>query len=227
MKQLLACIFILSLLGSSDLSAQFAEESVQVAYELRMKGETRYARAMLQKLLDRDQADAMANYEFARLKMAQMMGGSDVKIGSIINSARKAVKADSGNVAFAYTEASAMFGQAYMAIMQEAENARQHVDEAVACFERVVELKPDYHEARMQLVEFYYALPEDMGGDKEKAAAHAQKLREMDWFFAAQAGEIMRPEETSRVDYWQQVLKERAGDLRVKKQLGLAYLEAW
>ena len=132
MKQLLVCIFILSLLGFSDLSAQFAEESVQVAYELRMKGETRYARAMLQKLLDRDQADGMANYEFARLKMAQMLGGSDVKIESIINSARKAVKADSGNVAFIYTEASALFYQAYMSIMQDAENARQHVKEAVA-----------------------------------------------------------------------------------------------
>ena len=225
MNQLLVCIFILSPLGSSDLLAQFTEESVQVAYELRMKGETRYARAMLQKLLDRDQADAMANYEFARLKMAQMLGGSDVQIGSIINSAMLAVKSDSGNVAFAYTEASARFGHAYMAIMQEAENARQNVDEAVACFERVVELKPDYDEARMQLVEFYYALPENMGGNKEKAAKHAQELEKMDWFFAAQAGEIMRPEETSRVDYWKQVLKERPGELRVKKQLGLAYLE--
>jgi len=167
MKQLLVFIFMLLPLGSTDLSAQFAEESVKVAYELRMKGETRYARAMLQKILDRDQADGMANYEFARLKTAQMMGGNDVKINSIINSARKAVETDSGNVAFAYTEASALFGQAYGAIMEEAENARQHVDEAVACVERVVELKPDYHEARMQLLEFYYALPGDMGGEKE------------------------------------------------------------
>ena len=226
MKLLLSCIFILSLLGSSDLAAQFAEESVQVAYELRLQGETRYARAMLQKLLDRDKADGMANYEFARLKMAQMLGGSNVEIESIINSAKQAVKADPGNVAFVYTEASALFDQAYMAIMQEAENAKQHVEEAVACLERVVELKPDYHEARMQLVEFYYALPEDMGGNKEKAATHARELEKMDWFFAAQAGEIMRPEETSRLDYWKLVLKERAGDLRVKKQLGLAYLEA-
>lgn len=225
MKQLLINVFILSLAGLSDLPAQFAEESVQVAYELRMKGETRYARAMLQKLLDRDKADAMANYEFARLKMAQMMGGSNVEIESIISSAREAVKADPGNVAFAYTEASALFNQAYMAIMQEAENAKQHVEDVAACLERIVELKPDYHEARMQLVELYYALPEDMGGNKEKAAKHARELEKMDWFFAAQAGEIMRPEETSRVDYWKLVLKERAGELCVKKQLGLAYLE--
>jgi tetratricopeptide (TPR) repeat protein len=223
--QLPAFIFMFLLLGSTDLSAQFAEESVEVAYELRMKGETRYARAMLQKLLDRDQEDGIANYEFARLKMAQMMGGSDVQIESIINSARKAVNADSGNVAYAYTEASARFSQAYVAIMQEAENAKQNVDEAVACFERVVELKPDYHEARMQLVEFYFALPGDIGGDKEKAVEHARELEKMDWFFAAQAGEILRPEETSRIDYWQQVLEDRPGEMRVKKQLGLAYLE--
>jgi tetratricopeptide (TPR) repeat protein len=225
MKQLLAFIFMLLLLGSTGLSAQFTEESVQAAYELRMKGETRYARAMLQKLLDQNQTDGMAHYEFARLKMAQMMGGSNVKIESIINSAGQAVKADSGNVAFAYTEASARFGQAYGAIMEEAENAKEYVDEAVACFERVLELQPDYHEARMQLVEFYYALPVDMGGDKEKAAKHARELEKRDWFFAAQAGEIMRPEETSRVDFWQLVLKESPGEMRVKKQLGLAYLE--
>jgi tetratricopeptide (TPR) repeat protein len=223
--QLPAFICMLLVLGSTDLSAQFAEESVQAAYELRMNGETRYARAMLLKLIDQEKADGMVHYELARLKMAQMMGGSNVEIGSVINSAGQAVKADSGNVAYAYQEASARFGKAYGAIMEEAENAKKHVDEAVACFERVLELKPDYHEARMQLVEFYYALPEDMGGDKEKAAKHARELEKMDWFFAAQAGEIMRPEETSRIDYWQQVSKERTGDLRVKKQLGLAYLE--
>jgi tetratricopeptide (TPR) repeat protein len=225
LSRLFAFFIVLSLLGPSDLPAQFAEESVQAAYELRMKGETRYARAMLQKLLDRDQADGMAHYEIARLKMAQMLGGSNVQIGSVINSSRQAVKADPGNVAFAYTEASARFAKAYMSIMQEAESARKHVDEAVACFERVLELKPDYHEARMQLVEFFYALPEDMGGNKEKASAHARELEKMDWFFAAQAREIMRPEETSRIDYWQQLLQEKAGDMRIKKQLGLAYLE--
>ena len=222
---LLAGVFTLLLLGTPNLSGQFAEESVQAAYELRMQGEIRYARAMLQKLLDQNPADGMANYEFARLKKVQMLNGRDVEIGSIIISASRAVESDPGNVAFAYTEASARFGQAYLAIMQEAENAKELVGEAVHCFERVLELKPDYHEARMQLVEFYYALPEDMGGDKEKAAKHAGELEKMDWFFAAQAGEIMRPEGTSRIEYWQQVLEERQGELRVKKQLGLAYLE--
>jgi tetratricopeptide (TPR) repeat protein len=225
LKPMLVFIFILSIPGSFDLPAQFDEESVKAAYELRLNGETRYARAMLQKLLDRDQSDGMAHYELARLKMAQMLGGSDVEIGSIIHSARQAVKADSGDVVFAYTEASALFSRAYMAIMKEAEDAKKQVDEAVAAYERVLELKPDYHEARMQLIEFYYALPEDMGGNKEKAATHARELEEMDWFFAAQAGEIMRPEGTSRIDYWQQVLKERSGNLRVNKQMGLAYLE--
>jgi tetratricopeptide (TPR) repeat protein len=226
LRQLVRILMItLCLPGPLCLTGQFAEESVQVAYELRMKGETRYARAMLQKLLDRDPADGLAHYEFARLKMAQMLGGSDVEINSVINSASRAIKADSGNVAFAYLEASARFNQAYLAIMQEAENATKHVREAVICFERVLELKPDYHEARMRLVEFYHALPEDMGGDREKALEHAAELEKMDWFFAAQAGEIMRPEGSSRIDYWQQVLNERQEDLRVKKQLGLAYLE--
>jgi tetratricopeptide (TPR) repeat protein len=134
------------------------------------------------------------------------------------------VKSDSGNIAFAFLEASTRFSKAYMSIMKEAESAKMHVDEAVMCFERVLKLKPDYHEARMQLVEIYHALPEDMGGDKEKAAAHAGHLKEMDWFFGAQAGEIMRPEETGRVEYWQQAWKENGKDMRVQKQLGMAYL---
>lgn len=225
LRPMLVFIFFLSILGPFDLPAQLAEESVQAAYELRMKGETDNARAMLQNILDRDPSDGMAHYELARLKLAQMLGGGDVEIDSIIHSARQAVKADSQNVAFAFMEAVTRFVQAFMALMQEAENARKLVDEATASFERVLLLKPDYHEARMQLIEFYSALPEDMGGNKEKAAAHARELEKMDWFFAAQAGEIMKPEESSRTDYWQKVLKERTGDLRVKKQLGLAYLE--
>ncbi|KPL26536.1 MAG: hypothetical protein AMS23_01385 [Bacteroides sp. SM1_62] len=222
--QLFAVIFVFATLGSSNLSAQFKEESVQKAYELRMNGEIWYARAMLNKLNDLGLKDGMAHYELARVKMAQMLGGFDIQADGIINSARQAVKADSGNVAFAYTEASARFGKAYMSIMQEAESAKTHVDEAVMCFERVLELKPDYHEVRVLLVEIYHALPENMGGNKEKAAAHAQRLKEMDSFFSAQAWEIMRPEETSRLEYWQQVWKENQEDMRVQKQLGLAYL---
>jgi len=224
LKQLPAFIFVFLLLGSSDLSAQFKEESVQVAYELRMNGEVWYARAMLNKLNDQGQKDGFAHYEIARLKMAQMLGGVNIQMDGIINSARQAVKSDSGNAAYAYLEASTRFGKAYMSIMKEAESAKMHVDEAVMCFERVLELKPDYHEARMQLVEIYHALPEDMGRDKEKAAAHARHLKEMDWFFGAQAGEIMRPEETGRVEYWQQAWKENGKDMRVQKQLGMAYL---
>ena len=224
LKQLFAFIFVLSLLGLEDLSGQFKEESVQAAYDLRMNGEIWYARAMLNKLNDQGQKDGLAHYEIARLKMAQMLGGVNIQMDGIINSAKQALKADSGNAAYAYLEASTRFGKAYMSIMKEAESAKMHVDEAVICFERVLELKPDYHEARMQLVEIYHALPEDMGGDKEKAAAHARHLKEMDWFFGAQAGEIMRPEETGRVEYWQQAWKENGKDMRVQKQLGMAYL---
>ncbi len=224
LKQLIAFIIVFLLLGSSDLSAQFKEESVQAAYDLRMNGEIWYARAMLNKLNDQGQKDGLAHYEIARLKMVQMLGGVNIQMDGIINSARQAVKSDSGNIAFAFLEASTRFSKAYMSIMQEAESAKMHVDEAVMCFERVLELKPDYHEARMQLVEIYHALPEDMGGDKEKAAAHARHLMEMDWFFGAQAGEIMRPEETGRVEYWQQAWKENGKDMRVQKQLGMAYL---
>ena len=224
LKQLLAFIFVLSLLGLNELSGQFKEESVQAAYDQRMNGEIWYARAMLNKLNDQGQKDGFAHYEIARLKMAQMQGGVNIQMNEIINSARQAVKSDSGNIAFAFLEASTRFSKAYMSIMKEAESAKMNVDEAVTCFERVLELKPDYHEARMQLVEIYHALPEDMGGDKQKAVAHARQLKEMDWFFGAQVGEIMRPEETGRVEYWQQAWKENGKDIRVQEQLGMAYL---
>ncbi len=224
LNQLLAFIFVLPLLGLFDLSAQFAEESVQAAYDLRMNGEIWYARAMLNKLNDQGQKDGFAHYEIARLKMAQIQGGVNIQMNEIINSAIQAVKSDSGNIAFAFLEASTRFSKAYMSIMKEAESAKKNVDEAVTCFERVLELKPDYHEARMQLVEIYHALPEDMGGEKQKAAAHARHLKEMDWFFGVQAGEIMRPEETGRVEYWKQAWKDNGKDIRVQEQLGMAYL---
>ena len=223
-KQLPAFIFVFLLLGSSDLSAQFKEESVQVAYELRMDGEVWYARAMLNKLIEQGKEPGLAQYELARLKMARMIGGRNVQMNSIVSSASEAAHADSTNVVYAYFLADCNFLKAYVSMMKEGESAKEDIHDAIGSLERVLELKPDYHEVRMCLVEIYQQLPEDMGGDKEKAAEYAQKLKEMDWFFAAQAGEILLTEETNRLEYWQEVWKNKKEDIRVQKQLGLAYL---
>jgi len=225
-------LVFLMMFSSSNLSAQFEQESVKAAYELRMKGEIWYAEAMLSKLISQGKEVGLAHYETARVNLAKMLGGLDVEgredlnriLNSAINSASKAVKTDSGNVVFAYLEADCCFLRAYMSMETEAESATRDISDAINCFERVLELKPDYHEVRMALVEIYQRTPEDMGGNREKASQHAQRLKEMDWFFSAQAGEIMLPEDASRLEYWQQVWKNNKEDIRVQKQLGQAYL---
>ncbi|MCK4746774.1 MAG: tetratricopeptide repeat protein [Bacteroidales bacterium] len=222
--------FLLSILllltSPSNLSAQFEEESVQAAYELRMNGEMWYAKAMLNKLIDMGRADGLTHYELARHKMHRMKGGWNTKIGNILTSATNAVSADPGNEAFAFFEAECYFLKAYMSMMRETETAREDIADAINSFERVLELKPDYHEARMHLVEIFYQLPEDMEGDKEKAEIHAVKLEEMDHYFGILAREIMLPEEASRIEYWQRIWKKNKEDPRIQKKLGLAYLSA-
>jgi len=229
---LLSMLVFLMMFSGSKLSAQFEEESVKAAYELRMNGEIWYAEAMLSKLINQGKEAGLAHYETARVILAKMKGGINIEgaedmvgiLHSARNSASNAVRTDSGNVAFAYLEADCSFLMAYISMMMEADSAKKDFEDPISCFERVLELKPDYHEARMSLVEIFQRLPEDMGGNKEKANQHAQILKEMDWFFGAQAGEIMLPEEASRLEYWQEVWKNNKEDIRVQKQLGQAYL---
>ena len=96
--------------------------------------------------------------------------------------------------------------------------------DAIREFERVLELKPDYHAARLHLVDMYSHLTADLGGDREKATAHAKELMKFDPAWAARAKAILLPEDTGLVIYWLGVGENIKDDPMVLQELGRAYL---
>lgn len=179
---------------------------VKQAYELRMTGKVDEAKVILKGILERDSTNAMAHYEMARLNDYMFTGGGNIKIDDILASAKKAVTYDPKNVSYAYFMAIASFGNAYMAMQMGQEDIKPYIDETAAAFDKVLALKPDYHEATLYLVEIYGLLPPDMGGDSSKAAAFAEKLSEANGYFGAKARSVLAPEGTDQVKFWQDLL---------------------
>ena len=226
-SQLILTISLSLLLGFySEISAQFKEESARAAYELRMNGEILYASAMLQKLTNlRKTEGGLVQYEMARTKEHQGNGGAEwINADQIIGSSKWAVSEDPQNLLFTYYDAQCRFGKAYVSIMQEGKTAGEDINMAVESLEKVLELDPDFHEVRVQLVEIYGQLPEDLAGDKEMAEMHASYLEDKDLYFGMLAREAMLTENDSRIDYWKEESNKQMNDTRIAVKLGKAYL---
>lgn len=214
------------LLPVNTLQAQFAEESARAAYDLRMEGEILYAAAMLEKLQMQGKVEGgMVHYEMSRCREHQKMGGAQWVTDQVLQElVQRALKEDPGNLLFLCREAQVQFGKAYMSMMTDSESAADDVKSCTEKLENILEREPDYHELRVQLVEIYAQLPEDLCGDPGKAEAHANYLKETDPWFGMLAGDVMLDESESRVEYWQALQEEHPKDLRVKVKLGLAHL---
>ena len=116
-----------------------------------------------------------------------MSVGGNASLDEITSSASKAVACEPKNVVYSYYLAMAKFMNAFMAMQMQKEDVKSLVQETCAQFEKVLALKPDYHEAMLYLVEIYGMLPPDMGGDSLKAAVYAEKLGAMDSYYGAMA----------------------------------------
>jgi tetratricopeptide (TPR) repeat protein len=93
-------------------------------------------------------------------------------------------------------------------------------------YERILELKSDYKEAMLYLVEFYGAIPEEMGGDKAKAEEFVIKLEELDRIYGMKARLFILPDETDRIEYWQSKLENNPDNPEIMEELGKDYLFA-
>lgn len=80
------------------------------------------------------------------------------------------------------------------------------ISETCAHFEKVLTLKPDYHEARMYLVEIYGLLPPEMGGDSAKAQEQAKKLIAADPYFGAKTKAALASEGTDIIKLWEDLI---------------------
>jgi tetratricopeptide (TPR) repeat protein len=202
-------------------------ENVEKAYELRVNGKADEAKTLLEQILSENPDDALAHYELARTKYQLTL--ADPKefitiIENILNSLGQAMKIDPENVIYPFFAARVAFMKAYIAMQRNQPDVKDRVAKLCSLYESALELKPDYREAMLYLVEAYGVLPEDKGGDKVKAEQYAMQLEELDKVFGAKARAILMPEEADYIGYWKKILEEHEGNADVLTELGRAYL---
>ena len=221
---LIVAFIAMSLTGTCFNGKTSFNKEVKKAYDLRMKGQVDEARTLLEKILAQDSTIAMAHYEMARLKLYMFVGRGSASIDEIASEAGKAVAFEPANVVYAYYLAMAKFMNAFMAMQMQKEDVKGLVQETCAQFENVLNLKPDYHEAMLYLVEMYGMLPPDMGGDSLKATAYAEKLAVMDGYYGARAKASLADENTDFVKFWEDLLAKDQKNSSLMTEIGKAYL---
>ena len=224
MKKLI--IFLTLTIGVFYSSAEdnTDKNAVLKAFDLRMNGKADEAKTLLDGILLKDSANALAWYEKARLQDYLLTGGGEMKMDNILAPINKAVNLDPQNVTYAYFKGIASFLNAFMAMQMGNGEVKNKITETCTQFEKVLALKPDYYEASLYLVEIYGMLPKNMGGDSLKAVAIAKKLESANAYFGAKAKADLAPETTDQVKFWQDQLNKDKKNPEILMEIGRACL---
>ncbi|MBN2480424.1 MAG: hypothetical protein JXB19_01690 [Bacteroidales bacterium] len=213
--------------GTPDVDEQ--EASVMTAYELRINGKADEAETMLSELLKNDSTDALAYFELARTKHHIFLGSGQYtqeKWTEVMHALQQAVRYAPGNEIYTFYCAYASFFNAYISMMMQSPDAAEDVAHACDAFQAVLNLDPDCFPARLYLVDIYGYLPENMGGDKDKAGNIAADLNKKNRIFGAMASAKLLPDDADHVSYWQNIIMETGNNPHVLEELGRAYLLA-
>ncbi|MFC2115157.1 tetratricopeptide repeat protein [Bacteroidota bacterium] len=203
-------------------------EKINRAYELRMNGRVDQAYRTI-KDLDKDDmyATPLGPYEMGRIRRHKLLNGAkNESTGSILRSTGEAANMDRYNIVFGFFHSDCASFAGYRTWMTgDSIKARGYYFRAIEGFERALKMKPDYHPARLSLVDLYSRLPEFLGGEREKAEMHANELKNYDPLWAARAESILMPDEAQRLEYWINIKESSMDDPTILYELGRAYLE--
>jgi len=223
LKQILRVGFLVLLImnfAAVFSSCNNVDETVMEAFELRINGKPDQARTLLLTTIENDSTNAAAYFELARTINYMNLRGSEEADEALKN----ALKYDPENIVYAYYNAKDCFLKAYIAMQTGGDNGKDLINDVCNEFVEVLEMKPDYPEAMMYLVEIYGMLPEEMGGDKVKAEEYTKKLEKQDKYYGAKARLVMMPEGTDMVEYWKSYIIENGEDCLSLKELGVSQL---
>ena len=194
------------------------------AYKARLNGRPDSALSIARPLQDMDYRNPLIHYELARIKRHRFIGGGKQTLENMLYSSRH-TWVDQYNVILAFFHAeSLLFAVRNNIKAAEEYRVADFYYEAINRFETVLEMKPDYHAARLHLVDLYSHLQDNQGGDREKAEAHAKELLNYDPVWAARAEAILLPENTGFVDFWLRAGENFRDDPMALQELGRAYL---
>ena len=163
---MLTICLVVVLISTTDVCAgQKAEEAsvAQKAFQLRIEGKSQQAKEVLSKYLKQDPNDAVAQFEYSRTLCYLF----EIELAE--KHAALAVKLDEDNPRYHYWQG--MCGT-FLYIDQAHHKGNLDssiIKRSIAAFEKAIELKPDYHEARYLLVNLFNNNEADQGGDQQKA----------------------------------------------------------
>jgi tetratricopeptide (TPR) repeat protein len=204
-----------------------APTGVSEAYELRINGKADKAELLLQDILKSDTTNSLAYFELARTKHHMFLGGtqfSSEEWGKVMSNLQQAVRYAPDNEIFAYYYAYSGFLNAFISMMREQPDVAEKIAQTCDAFQAVLSLNPDCHAATLYLVDIYASLPEEMGGNRDKAGSIATELTKKDKVLGALASSKLLPETDDKIAYWQNVAGEAGMNAQVMEELGRAYL---
>ncbi|MBN1833403.1 MAG: tetratricopeptide repeat protein [Deltaproteobacteria bacterium] len=225
-----AIILIFCITFASPCQGGDVDKTTVKAYELRMQGKVDEAKRLLDQAISENPDNACAHYELARIQFHIALGTGNVgetmkMIGHARESIERAIALEPQNATYRLLAGHVYYLQAYYALMR-GDISKEQFDKMVGAYQTVLNIRPDYSQAALYLVELYSQFPEDAGGNASEAERYAKHLDETDNIFAAKARSILFPQEADKVEYWQDVLKKNKGNADVLEELGKAYLGA-
>jgi tetratricopeptide (TPR) repeat protein len=202
-------------------------KKVQKAYELRLNGQVDSAKVILEQVLSEDSTNAIAWYELARTKHHMALGNPRKLISGITDiqqTVQRAIDNDRDNVIYQYYKGYIDYLNLYIGLQTGKENVSEDFKKVVDSYKSVLDLKPDYNEAKLFLVELFAMLPPNKGGDSAKAEKYVRELEESDVVFGAKAREIIMPENADYVAFWEKIKENQMNNADVYEALGKVYL---
>ena len=207
-----------------------ADKTALKAYELRIQGKIDEAKRLLDQAISENPDNACAHYELARIQFHVALGTGNIgetmsMIGNAQKSIDKATALEPQKSIYHLFAGHVYYIQAYYGLMT-GNKSKEQLAKVVGAYKTVLSIRPDYPQAALYLVELYSQFPEDAGGNEAEAERYAKHLDETDNVFAAKARSILLPQDTDKVEYWQNVLNKHKGNADVLEELGKAYLGA-
>jgi tetratricopeptide (TPR) repeat protein len=214
------------------------------AFELRMSGRVKQATELLEKEVAANPQNAAALFELGRDYFYTMMdsvertGGTleqkqkamKDKLRSAQKAIEKAIKTDPDNARYHYwAGVIGMYNLVYDAHFIWTMPAMPFDSRnMMASYEKAIDLKPDFHQARLTLMGCYDRLPWYCGGNKSKAEQQAKKLEQMDPVYGAKARCEIRPEKTpeEKIAIWEKVAVKLPNNADVHEGLAAVYMNA-
>jgi len=222
-----ACSLLIFFVSSCETVKKNYDSKVMDAYELRMSGNADSAKVLLEQIINEDSTCAVAWYEMSRTEQHTGLGNMRAlkdHLNNALFNIEQAVKYEQESARYLYFKGVLQSFDLYMKLQMEGGNLTVNLQQIEGTYLKVLEINPQVYEAKLSLVELFYFIPPDMGGDSIKAEDYAQELEKEDLVCGAKAREILMAEDADYITFWSDLIAENENNAELIEALGRIYL---